>query len=488
MPVSRGWLRRGLLASAVWLMACGPGEAAQSQARVLREKATNERSTLDATGRAAPVDTLAAVRLSSAFRGAADRALPAVVSVRTVTTQRVVRGQPRIFRFFPDMPGLPDDLQEYDAPSAGSGSGFVFAEQGYILTNRHVVDGADEVAVTLADGREYDAEIIGTDAMTDVAVIKIEPAGDDPLPVARFGDSDRLQVGDWVLALGNPLGLDFTVTAGIVSAKGRNVGILNRESGNAAVEAFIQTDAAINPGNSGGALINLDGEVVGINSAIFSRTGGSVGLGFSIPIELASAVYTNIVNDGRVDFGWLGVEIDSSGDAVRVARVLEDSPAENAGLRSGDQVLRYQGRPVTSGSQLIRSIQFTPPGSDAALDVIRDGRPVELRAQIVSRTEAEVERFGGQEIVSLGVVVMTATPESLGTGTGTGGLGVYILDITPNGLAARAGLARGDMIVAVNREPVRTVDALVAELGRAGRAVRIDLQRGEVRGYTTLRR
>jgi len=276
------------------------------------------------------------------------------------------------------------------------------------------------------------------------------------------------------------------VTAGIISAKGRGLGIVSDEFKDA--EQFIQTDAAINPGNSGGALINLNGEVVGINSAIFSRSGGSVGLGFSIPIELASAVYTNIVNDGRVDFGWLGVEIDSSGDAVRVARVLEDSPAENAGLRSGDQVLRYQGRPVTSGSQLIRSIQFTPPGSDAALDVIRDGRPVELRAQIVSRTEAEVQRFGGQEIVSLGVVAMTATPESLGTGTGTGGLGVYILDITPNGIAARAGLARGDVIVAVNREPVRTVDALVAELGKAGRAVRIDLQRGEVRGYTTLRR
>ena len=367
--------------------------------------------------------------------------------------------------------------------ASGLGSGVVVSEDGYILTNNHVIEDATELMVRFAGGREYEATLVGGDALRDIAVLKVNATGLQP---ARFGSSESMEVGEWVLAIGSPFGFDRTVTAGIISAKGRGLGIVSDEFKDA--EQFIQTDAAINPGNSGGALINLDGEVVGINSAIFSRTGGSVGLGFSIPIELASAVYTNIVNDGRVDFGWLGVEIDSSGDAVRVARVLEDSPAENAGLRSGDQVLRYQGRPVTSGSQLIRSIQFTPPGSDAALDVIRDGRPVELRAQIVSRTEAEVRRFGGQEIVSLGVVAMTATPESLGTGTGTEGLGVYILDITPNGIAARAGLARGDVIVAVNREPVRTVDALVAELGRAGRAVRIDLQRGEVRGYTTLRR
>ena len=367
--------------------------------------------------------------------------------------------------------------------ASGLGSGVVVSEDGYILTNNHVIEDATELMVRFAGGREYEATLVGGDALRDIAVLKVDATGLQP---ARFGDSESMEVGEWVLAIGSPFGFDRTVTAGIISAKGRGLGIVSDEFKDA--EQFIQTDAAINPGNSGGALINLDGEVVGINSAIFSRTGGSVGLGFSIPIELASAVYTNIVNDGRVDFGWLGVEIDSSGDAVRVARVLEDSPAESAGLRSGDRVLRYQGRPVTSGSQLIRSIQFTPPGSDAALDVIRDGRPVELRAHIVSRTDAEVERLGGQEIVSLGVVAMTATPESLGTGTGTEGLGVYILDITPNGLAARAGLARGDMIVAVNRQPVRTVDAMVAELGKAGRAVRIDLQRGKERGFTTLRR
>ena len=366
--------------------------------------------------------------------------------------------------------------------ASGLGSGVVVSEDGYILTNNHVIENATELMVRFAGGREYEATLVGGDALRDIAVLKVDATGLKP---ARFGSSESMEVGEWVLALGSPFGFDRTVTAGIVSAKGRGLGIVSDEFKDA--EQFIQTDAAINPGNSGGALINLDGEVVGINSAIFSRTGGSVGLGFSIPIELASAVYHNIVHQGRVDFGWLGVEIDSAGDAVRVARVLEDSPAENAGLRSGDQVLRYQGRPVTSGSQLIRSIQFTPPGSDAALDVMRDGRPVELRAQIVSRTDAEVERFGGQEIVSLGVTVMTATAEAIGTGDSTRGLGVYILNVAPNGVAARAGLVRGDIILAIDRVPVPTVDNLVTQLSKAGRAARVDLQRRGERGYTTLR-
>lgn len=405
--------------------------------------------------------------LSRAFQHAASQVEDSVVHI-TTTSSRVASD------FFG---------RRVRRQASGLGSGVVVSADGYILTNNHVIEDATELMVRLAGGREYPARLIGGDALRDIAVLKVDATGLTP---ARFGSSESMEVGEWVLALGSPFGFDRTVTAGIVSAKGRGLGIVSDEFKDA--EQFIQTDAAINPGNSGGALINLDGEVVGINSAIFSRTGGSVGLGFSIPIELASAVYENIVRDGRVDFGWLGVEIDSTGDGVRVARVLEDSPAEGAGLREGDRVLRYQGRPVSTGDQLIRSIQFTPPGSEAALDIVRNGRAVELRAEIASRTEAEIERFGGEEIVSLGVTVMTATAESLGTGQGTRGLGVYILEVAPNSLAARAGLSRGDVILAVDREPVTTVDAFVAGLGKAGRSVRVDLQRGEVRGYTTLRR
>ncbi len=469
--IQANWWRMGLVAAAVLAsvgLAVGsvaPKSSAGLDSLPAQPERARQHVAVDDAQIAA--DLRQARGLSRAFQHAASKAEASVVHITTKSS-----------RVASDFFG-----RRVRRQASGLGSGVVVSADGYILTNNHVIKGATELMVRFAGGREYEAKLIGGDELRDIAVLKVDATGLTP---ARFGSSEAMEVGEWVLALGSPFGFDKTVTAGIISAKGRGLGIVSDEYKDA--EQFIQTDAAINPGNSGGALINLDGEVVGINSAIFSRNGGSVGLGFSIPIELASAVYENIVREGRVDFGWLGVEIDSSGDGVRVARVLDDSPAAAAGLRTGDRVLRYQGRDVTSGAQLIRSIQFTPPGSDAAIDVVRNGRPVEVRAQIASRTDAEVERYGGEEIVSLGVTVVTATPESLGSGPGTRGLGVYVVNVAPNGIAARAGLARGDVIVAVDREPVRTVDALVAELGNAGRSVRIDLQRGKVRGYTTLRR
>ncbi len=356
----------------------------------------------------------------------------------------------------------------------------IVSEDGYILTNNHVVQGATELLVKLSDGRTVEGKLIGGDSLRDIAVIKVKARG---LAPAKFGESVSLEVGEWVLAVGSPFGFDQTVTAGIVSAKGRGLGIMNRDYKDA--EDFIQTDAAINPGNSGGPLINLDGEVVGINSAIFSRGGGSVGLGFSIPVELALAVYENIVAGGSVDFGWLGVEL---AEGAKVARVLDDSPAALAGLRTGDRVVRYRGRDVTDSGQLIRSIQFTPPGSEAEVVVLRKGKRVELVARVASRTEAEVARYGGRVIRSLGVTVITATEEALGTGKGTEGYGVFVVAVEEGGIMAQAGFQRGDIILEVDRERVRSVEGFVERLAEGGRSVRIDLQRGEVRGYTTLRR
>ncbi|VAX37030.1 HtrA protease/chaperone protein, partial [hydrothermal vent metagenome] len=364
--------------------------------------------------------------------------------------------------------------------SSGLGSGVIVSEDGYILTNNHVVEGATELLVKLSDGRTVEGKLIGGDSLRDIAVIKVKARGLTP---AEFGESVSLEVGEWVLAVGSPFGFDQTVTAGIVSAKGRGLGIMNRDYKDA--EDFIQTDAAINPGNSGGPLINLDGEVVGINSAIFSRSGGSVGLGFSIPVELALAVYENIVAGGSVDFGWLGVEL---AEGAKVARVLDESPASLAGLRKGDRVIRYRGREVTDSGQLIRSIQFTPPGSEAVVVVLRKGKRVELVARVASRTEAEVARYGGRVIRSLGVTVITATEEALGTGSGTDGLGVFVVAVEDGGIMAQAGFQRGDIILEVDGERVRSVEGFVEKLAEGGRSVRIDLQRGEVRGFTTLRR
>lgn len=429
---------------------------------VPQERAVGQASAQPGSGSAAD-DLHYARSLSRAFQHAAAQVEQSVVHITTRSSRVAVDFFGRRVR----------------RQASGLGSGVVVSADGYILTNNHVVDGATELLVRFADGREYAAELVGGDELRDIAVLKVDASGLRP---ARLGSSAELEVGEWVLALGSPFGFDRTVTAGIVSAKGRGLGIISDEFKDA--EQFIQTDAAINPGNSGGPMINLEGEVVGINTAIFSRTGGSIGLGFSIPIELAQAVYTNIVNGGRVDFGWLGMEIAGDEEGVRVARVLEGGPAARSGLRAGDVVRRYQGRPVRDATQLIRSIQFTPPGSEAELEVERDGRPVRVRATIASRLEAEIERYGGREIEPLGIIAMTATEEAAGADVE----GVFVLDVTPGGPAAGAGMFRGDVILGVDRRRVRTVEELRDRLRDAGREVRIDLRRGDRVGYTVLRR
>ncbi|MCC7387215.1 MAG: trypsin-like peptidase domain-containing protein [Phycisphaerales bacterium] len=463
------WRRVGLGAAGVALcvgLAVGIGgpRGAGAQPELVTDRAT-ERAPADEAQ--AAEDLRYARSLSRAFQHAAEHVEPSVVHITTRSDQLVRDFFGRV----------------RERSSSGLGSGLIVSEDGYILTNNHVIKGAGEVLVKLADGRSIPGKVIGGDELRDIAVVRVEATGLTP---ARLGSDEPLEVGEWVLAVGSPFGFDQTVTAGIVSAMGRGLGIVSDEFKDA--EQFIQTDAAINPGNSGGPLINLDGEVVGINSAIFSRTGGSVGLGFSIPIDLARAVYENIIHGGRSDFGWLGVELGAGDGGVRVARVLDDSPAASAGLRVGDVVRRYQGREVSDSTQLIRSIQFTPPGSEARFEVERSGRPVELTARVASRTQAELDRYDGRRVESLGVTVITASEEALGTGKGTDPVGAFVVEVEEGGIAAQAGLQRGDLIVQIGGEPVRSAPEAVSRLTSGGRTVRIDIQRGEMRGYTTLRR
>lgn len=403
--------------------------------------------------------------LSSAFRGASERALPAVVSIRVQEQPRISTWRtPPTFRFFP---GFPDEITPI--PREGQGSGFIFDERGYILTNHHVVRDADRVTVTMTSGREYDATVIGTDPNTDIAVIKIEP-GRDALPVARLGDSDRLQVGDWVLALGNPLGLDFTVTAGIVSAKGRSLGIISREQGQMALEAFIQTDAAINPGNSGGPLVDLEGNVVGVNTAIASRTGYYAGYGFAIPIALAKRVASDLIEYGAVRRPRLGVSVADVTEAdaevygldkiagAEVAAVQEGTPAAKAGIRLGDVIVELDGESIATASDLTMRLARRQPGETVELTLIRDRKERKLKVELGEFETGEPRRNVRQAAAEIGDIlgfqaapVTPAQAREFGISEASG---LVITRVQPASPAANAGLQPGLLLRRLNGKEI----------------------------------
>jgi Do/DeqQ family serine protease len=316
---------------------------------------------------------------------AAQRAAPAVVSI---AASKAPPKNPHTddpwFRFFFGLPGAPQGTE----PQRGLGSGVIVSPEGYLITNHHVVDGADEIEVLLADGRQAQADLVGTDPETDVAVLKIALP---KLPSVAFGSSDRLQIGDTVLAIGNPFGVGQTVTAGIVSALDRKGLGLN------VFENFIQTDAAINPGNSGGALVDIAGNLVGINTAIFSRTGGSLGIGFAIPAATARQVMEGLVRDGRVVRGWIGVEPrDLTPDLAETLRlpvktgvlitgVLRDGPAASGGIQPGDVVVRIGQRDVGNTAELLNAVAALPPGSSAAVRVQRGDKALDMNVKVAQR-------------------------------------------------------------------------------------------------------
>ena len=365
-------------------------------------------------------------------------------------------------RFFGDQFGMPGGPRAL--PRRGLGSGFIIDQKGLVVTNNHVVENADKITVKLADEREFSAKIVGRDPRTDIAVIQISD-GKGSFPVAPLGDSDSLQVGEWVVAMGSPFGLDNTLTAGVVSAKGRHIGA-------GPYDNFIQTDASINPGNSGGPLVNLRGEVVGINTAIFSRAGGNLGIGFAIPINLAKEILPELIDKGKVTRGWLGVSIqnvtpeiaDSLGleksRGALVANVFEGSPAAEAGIQTGDVIVEYDGNKIEESNQLPILVARTEVGQTVEATVVRDKKQIPITVRIAELKQEEVVAAGPKEEGQLGLTVQNITPqlaESLGLKRPNG---VVITSVQPESAAAEAGLRRGDVILEVNRQEIANVDAL----------------------------
>ncbi len=349
-------------------------------------------------------------------------------------------------------------------PRASLGTGFLVSADGYVVTNNHVVAPGGQIIVKLDRGSEHEARVVGTDPATDLALLKIEVTG---VPVLPFGDSDRLQVAEPVMAIGNPFGLDQTVTTGIVSATGRVIG-------SGPYDDFIQTDASINPGNSGGPLINAQGQAIGINTAIFSRTGGSVGIGFAIPANLAKSVVAQLAQNGRVVRGWLGVTVQPLTDDLAksfkvpgatgalVAGVADGSPAMAAGLKPGDVITEYDGRKVARSDELPRAVADTPSGHEVPVTVIRDGKPVTLTVKVGTLEDSPkvAAAAAAPEGGTLGVSVQTVTPELARELKLDHEAGAVVRAVREGSPAASAGVKPGDVITEVNRKPVASVDDL----------------------------
>ncbi|GAB4539024.1 MAG: DegQ family serine endoprotease [Thermodesulfovibrionia bacterium] len=380
------------------------------------------------------------------------------------------------------------------------GSGVIVSPDGYIITNSHVVERADEIKVTLYENRSYKGRVVGSDKKTDIAIIKIDA---DALPAIRWGDSDRLQVGEFVLAFGNPYGLSHTVTMGIISALGRaNVGIADYED-------FIQTDAAINPGNSGGPLVNIKGELVGINTAIFSNTGGYQGIGFAVPSNMARAVMTQLIKGGKVTRGWIGVSIQSitpelatefglsKPSGVLVTDVFKGSPAERAGLKRGDVILEFDGKEVRDAESFRNRVAQSRVGSDLGLKIKRDDRIIhldvriaELTADVATLKTVEPDNRKDTNNSLAGLTVMELTEDiSRQLGISPSERGVVVIGVEANSPADEAGIKRGDVIQEMNKKRVSGLEDFnrIASRIDKGDVVLLFINRGGKRFYIPLK-
>jgi serine protease Do len=386
--------------------------------------------------------------------------------------------------------GVPGGQEMPNRPSRGEGSGFIVSADGVVLTNAHVVDGASKVTVRLTDGREFVAKVVGTDKKTDIAVLRVDAKN---LPTVRIGNPANTRVGEWVVAIGSPYGFENTVTAGIVSAKSRSLP-------DGTYVPFIQTDAAVNPGNSGGPLFNLAGEVIGINSQIYSRTGGYQGLAFAIPIDVAMRIENQLVAHGRVSRGKLGVGIQDIDQALAesfglpnrngamIASVEKDGPAFKAGLKEGDVVLKFNGRPIGRSADLPLAVGEAAPGSTAEIEVWRNGKNErftpklgELTDKVAAATRTRVDPSKAADSGRLGLSVRPLTADEKRQADVTSGLVVE----NANGPAARAGLQAGDVIIALNGKPVNTVEELKS-LSDKSKNVAVLVQREGGRRYIAI--
>jgi len=420
---------------------------------------------------------------SGSFAQVAESVAPAVVNINTVTR---VSGRTPVEEFFGDeffkrFFGEAPDRQQVQR---SLGSGVIVDASGIVLTNAHVVERATEIEVATADGKKHKAKVMGVDRKTDLAVLKLQGGG--PYAAANLGDSDRVRVGDWVLAIGSPFGLQQTVTAGIISAKGRSIG-------QGPYDDFLQTDAAINPGNSGGPLVNMSGEVVGINSAILSRTGGNVGIGFSIPVNMAKRIYTELAAKGKVTRGWLGVSIQpltpdlakgfglKEPNGVLISDVVQDSPAAVAGVTSGDIIIEFDKKKVDSPQELQKAVASTQPGRAVPLKVWRDKGEKTLEIKIGETPDDNVALKSTNKGKSLlGLDVRPITPELARQLNLRNPEGVIVFSVDDESAAAEAGLQRGDVIREVNRQRVRSLPDFekATKDVKEGDRVTVLLQRG----------
>jgi serine protease Do len=442
--------------------------------------------------------------MNEAFVQVAEKVKPAVVNISSMKKEAISsnEGAPDLEPFFKNHPFKDFFGDEFfkrfkKGPGEGKGihpqgmgSGVIISADGLILTNAHVVKDSDEITVTISDKRSFKAKVIGIDTESDIAVVKIDAKG---LPTASLGDSSKLQVGEIVFAIGNPFGLNRTVTMGIVSATGRtNVGIIDYED-------FIQTDAAINPGNSGGPLVNIDGDVIGINTAIASRSGGYQGIGFAIPSSSAKLIMNDLIKNGKVKRGLLGVNIQdmteslaksfgrNDAEGALVSQVIEGSPAEKAGIKAGDIILKFNNEPVKGAANLKNLVGKEKPGTSASLTIYRDKKTMEVPVKIAERTQKAVASSGATGGASaaetsndLGIQIEPVPGAVASKMDLKEGQGILVKDISSDGVGARMGLHSGDVILEVDGTTVSTFDSFTKAVSEAkkNKVIRLKVQRG----------
>jgi serine protease Do len=470
---------------------------------------------------------------STVFADVAEKVVPTVVSVIPTKIDTVVFTNNPFYQFFGDNPffggnpfeeffgvpqqrrGRPQEPQQQrqERRSQGLGSGVIVSRDGYILTNYHVVAGADEIEIKTADGRSFDAYVVGSDSLSDVAVVKIKESVNN-LPVAYLGDSDLLRPGDWAVAIGNPFSLTSSVTMGIVSAIGRQTP--NPGGGAAQYQNYIQTDAAINPGNSGGALVNIRGELIGINTMIYTQTGGYMGIGFAVPINMARKIMEDLIFEGKVNRGWLGVSIQELDRATReafglpaetrgvlIGDVFKGQPADRAGIKRGDVVQSIDGKSTENANRLRNLVASIYPGKTVPVEILRNGKRLTVNVKLTSRDESEgLVKAGGQSGGAgqgapaqedgrfLGMTVEAITPELRDRlGLPGGARGVAVAQLERGSVAAQEGLRVGDVIMEVNRKAVASVKDFSQGVGglKAGDSALLLVQRGGSTFYLVLK-
>jgi len=473
-----------------------------------KEEATNTEKTTTTSPPAKSSDTSNKKQVKSNLEGTeqfpsfadlVEKLQPSVVNISTTNTVR----QQSPFQRGPNSPGGNDPFNEFfekffgggNSPQKefkrqGLGSGFIMTEDGYVVTNNHVIDKADDIEVVLQSGDKYEAKVVGKDPKTDLAVLKFEP--DQEIQPVKFGDSDseNLRIGDWVIAIGNPFGLGYTVTAGIISAKGRSLGL-------GVYDDFIQTDASLNPGNSGGPLFNLKGEVVGVNTAIVAR---GQGIGFAIPIDLAEFVIEQLKSDGKVVRGWLGVyvqkvtpEIASSfglkeNEGALVSDLAPDGPAEKAGIKRGDVVVEFNGKKVKDVSDLTKLAAETAPGSDVDVKIVEDGKTKTIKVKLEEFPDQKAQ-IENEVRENLGIRVKKLTPEIAKRFNLDQDDGVIISNVQQGSDAGDAGLQPGDIILEIDKKPINTLDSYSEALEnvKSGDTALFLVKRGSNTIYSAIR-